>query len=100
MSHNELPKSEQNVQPYIYLSDYPKEYDFKKKKEETTDIDLYQNSIKHKFLIDQFLVSLAEASVDCSIHETQFDASTRNQIKCKMCSPNNKQLYHPLLFIK
>ena len=97
MSHTELPKAEQNVQPYIYLSDYPKEYDFKKKKEETTDIDLYQNSIKHKFLIDQFLVSLAEASVDCSIHETQFDVSTRNQIKCKMCSPNNKQLYHPML---
>ena len=96
-SHIDLPKQDQNVQSYLYLSDYPKDYDLKKKKEETTDIDLYQNSIKHKFLIDQFLVNLVDASVDCSIHELNFDKSVRNQIKCKMCSPNSKPLYHPIL---
>jgi hypothetical protein len=96
-SHIELPKSEQNVQPYIYLSDYPIDYNFKKKKEETTDIELYQNSRQNKFLIDQFLVNLAEASVDCSIHESEFSPFVKKQIKCKMCSPNNKLLYHPIL---
>lgn len=94
-SHISLPKSEQNVQPYIYLSDYPKGYDLKKKTENTTDVDLYQTAIKNKHLINQFLVSLAEASVDCSIHETTFNATVKKQIKCKLCSPNDKKLYHP-----
>jgi hypothetical protein len=94
-SHISLPKSEQNVQPYIYLSDYPKGYDLKKKKENTTDVDLYQTSIKNKHLINQFLVSLAEASVDCSIHEPKFNTTVKKQIQCKLCSPNDKKLYHP-----
>ena len=49
-SHIDLPKAEQNVQSYIYLSDYPKDYELKKKKEETTDIELYNNSIKNKYI--------------------------------------------------
>ena len=48
-------------------------------------------------MIDQFLVNLAEASVDCSIHESEFSPFVKKQIKCKMCSPNNKLLYHPIL---
>lgn len=96
-SHVSLPKSEHNVQPYIYLSDYPKGFNLKKKKEETTDIDLYKKAIRNKDLINQFLVSLAEASIDCSMHEPNFASSVRNQIKCKLCSPNDKKLYHPSL---
>lgn len=94
-SHIGLPNSKQNVQPYIYLSDYPKGYNMKKKRGETTDVELYTNSIKNKDLINQFLVSLAEASMDCSIHEPKFDTSVKKQIKCKLCSPNDKKLYHP-----
>ena len=40
---------------------------------------------------------LSEASVDCSIHEPNFSASVKKQIKCKLCSPNDKKLYHPIL---
>ena len=96
-SHVSLPKSEHNVQPYIYLSDYPKGFNLKKKKEETTDRDLYKTAVKNKDLINQFLVSLVEASIDCSMHEPNFDSIVRNQIKCKLCSPNDKKLYHPSL---
>jgi hypothetical protein len=91
-----LPKTEQNVQSYIYLSDYPKDYELKKKKEETTDIELYNNSIKNKVLIDQFLTCLIESSIDCSIHQ-KHDLNVSKKIKCKLCSPNNKKLYHPLI---
>jgi superfamily II DNA or RNA helicase len=95
-SHIDLPKTEQNVQSYIYLSDYPKDYELKKKKEETTDIELYNNSIKNKVLIDQFLTCLIESSIDCSIHQ-KHDLNVSKKIKCKLCSPNNKKLYHPLI---
>jgi superfamily II DNA or RNA helicase len=96
-SHTTLPKSEHNVQPYVYLSDYPTGYNIKKKKEDTTDIDLFRKATKNKDLINQFLVSLAEASVDCSIHEKSFSAMVKKSIKCKLCSPNDKKLYHPIL---
>ena len=97
-SHEALDKSQQTVQPYIYLSDYPETYDLKKKKEETTDVELYTNSIKNKFLIDQFLVSLAEASIDCSIHKSNFSKTVSERINCKMCAPTNVKLYNPVLY--
>jgi hypothetical protein len=96
LSHESLPKKEQNVQPYIYLSDYPKDYK-KKKVEYTTDIDLFNSSLNNKKLIEQFCVALAEASIDCTSHHPNMDKKTRDMIRCKMCTPNNKPLYHPIL---
>jgi hypothetical protein len=96
LSHESLPKKEQNVQPYIYLSDYPKDYK-KKKVEYTTDIDLFNSSLNNKKLIEQFCVALAEASIDCTSHHPNMDKKTRDQIRCKMCTPNDKPLYHPIL---
>lgn len=95
-SHVGFPKSEQNVQPYIYLSDYPTSYS-KKKKEDTTDVDLYKTAKQNKFLINQFLVNMVSASIDCTTHEHNFDKKVKSQIKCKLCSPNDKSLYHPIL---
>jgi len=97
LSHVDMPKSEQNVQTYMYLSDYPVEYDIKKKKEDTTDVHLYNMTVKNKILISQFLVCLAEASIDCSMHEPNFDASVRDEIHCKLCAVTNTKLYHPLI---
>jgi hypothetical protein len=96
LSHESLPKKEQNVQPYIYLSDYPKDYK-KKKVEYTTDVDLFHSSLNNKKLIEQFCIALAEASIDCTSHHPNMDKKTRDKIKCKMCTPNNKPLYHPIL---
>jgi superfamily II DNA or RNA helicase len=96
-SHADYPKSEQTVQPYIYLSDYPKTYNMKKKKEETTDVDLFQTAQRVKVLIDNCMVNTVAASIDCTAHEAQFDAAAKKQIKCKLCSPNDKKLYHPIL---
>ena len=93
-SHTELPKNEQTVQPYLYLSNYPVDFNFAKKKEDTTDIELYLNSMKNKELIDKFYIALAEASVDCNIHSMNFDSDVSENINCHMCNPDNKPLYH------
>ena len=97
LSHVDLPKSEQTVQPYIYLSDYPHDYNMKKKKEETTDIEIYTEALKNKKLINQFNIALANASIDCSLHEPKFSKSVRSLIKCKMCSPTDVPLYNSIL---
>ena len=97
MSHEELPQKDRTVQPYIYLSDYPRDYNIKKKIEETTDIDLFTEAKKNKYLIQQFHAALAEASIDCSLHEPTFSNDVRKQIKCRMCSPNDKPLYQGVL---
>ena len=97
VSHVDLPKSDQTVQPYIYLSDYPIDYDIKKKKEETTDIDLFTEAEKNKKLINQFYIAMANASIDCSLHEANFPKSVHEIIKCKLCAPTDKPLYNELL---
>ena len=54
------------------------------KKEDTTDIELYLNSMKNKELIDKFYIALAEASVDCNIHSMNFDSDVSENINCQM----------------
>jgi hypothetical protein len=95
LSHVALPAKDRNVQPYIYLSDYPKTFNMKKKKEETTDVHMNQGAMHMKILIDQFYISLANGSIDCSMHEAQRAKGTN--IKCKMCSPTDRQLYNAIL---
>ena len=96
-SHVELPHKERTVQPYIYLSDYPKDFDPKKKKELTTDVQLYTDALQNKKLINEFYIALADASIDCSIHASSFSKEVSEKIHCKLCSPNNQKLYNPIL---
>lgn len=97
-SHDDLPESERNVQVYIYLSDYPKNLDkLNKPDEETTDVDMYTKSIDNMAIINDFIHVLAETSIDCSLHYPHLPESAKRQINCKLCSPNDKQLFNPLL---
>jgi hypothetical protein len=96
-SHEALPAAQRNAQVYIYLSDYPKDTPAVKKKEPTTDIDLYQKSILHMRLIDSFMIALAESSIDCSLHYKKIPLGMREKISCKMCAPTNLPLYHPVI---
>ena len=102
-SHLELPKSERNVQPYMYLSDYPASSALKElademgqgsdhirkqmEKENTTDVDLYNKAKQNQLLIDSFLSALQDASIDCAIHYTNRD--------CRVCSPTDEPLFIP-----
>jgi hypothetical protein len=96
-SHVDLPKAQQNVQTYIYLSDYPAGYSKKKIVEPTTDVDLYERSLVNMEIINSFLQVLAETSMDCAVHWPTLPKSVQAKIKCKMCSPTGAPLYHPLL---
>ena len=91
-SHSDLPAAEQNVQPYIYLSDYPKNYPKNKIKETTTDINLYTNAVNAKNLINEFIKVLIEVSVDCEVLITP---EARKKFKCMICNPTHALLYHP-----
>jgi superfamily II DNA or RNA helicase len=52
MSHEHLPEDQRNVQPYVYLSDYPTFVSVGSIKEPTTDVDLYTKSIANMKLIN------------------------------------------------
>jgi hypothetical protein len=97
LSHTDLPVDQQNVQTYVYLSDYPKNFPKSKIKEPTTDIDLYTKSLDNMKIINEFMLAVAESSIDCSLHYPNLDADVKKLINCKMCSPTNDQLFHPLL---
>lgn len=96
-SHIELPAKDRNVQSYIYLSTYPTGFNKKKIKELTTDEQLYTDAVSARNLINQFYTSLASASIDCSMYEHDFSENVKKNIKCVMCSPNDNQLFHPLI---
>ncbi len=97
-SHMDLPLQDRNVQPYIYLSNYPKSIQEKKKKrkkgeiltidqyESTTDITLYMKSIENQIMINSFLQTIQLTSVDCLLFN-------KNKNKCRLCSPTNETLF-------
>lgn len=97
LSHTDLPLEQQNVQTYIYLSDYPLHHPKNKIFEPTTDIDLYNKSINNMKIINEFLLAIAESSVDCGVHYGRLPAHVQQNIHCKMCAPTNDQLFHPLI---
>lgn len=97
LSHTDLLPEDQNVQVYIYLSDYPKNYPQEKIKEPTTDVDLYTRSIDNQKIINKFMLAIAESSIDCSLHFKKLDDSIKKNIQCKLCAPTNQQLFHPLI---
>jgi hypothetical protein len=97
MSHDDLPEDQRNVQFYIYLSTYPAKYPKEKMIEYTTDVDIYRKATTNKKLIDEFMISLAQASFDCPLHYKKLDESVKARIKCKTCIPDDKALYYPVL---
>lgn len=92
-SHIALPTIDRNVQPYIYLSDYPTDLTKANsisllRKEKTTDIELYESAQANQMLINSFLIALKEVSIDCLLHSDQ------NFIqRCRICSPTGEQLF-------
>jgi hypothetical protein len=96
-SHIDLPLNQQNVQVYIYLSTYPINYPKNKIIEATTDMELYTKSLDNMEIINDFILVIAETSIDCNAHHSTVSDEVKKRIKCKLCSPNNTQLFHPLI---
>lgn len=112
MSHDQLPKEEQDVQVYLYLSIFPDKFLISKKKEvedrikqakrdkrklpkeksivdPPTDIHLFKNSIRKKEINDEMLQLLASASIECN------KKNSRINFECYQCKPNNRKLFQP-----
>lgn len=87
-SHLDLPENERNVQPYMYLADYPAHANKQLiEKEKTTDVHLWEKAVESKKLIVEFMQNLVAASVDCP-HMNRPGSG----IQCLMCSPTDKPL--------
>lgn len=94
-SHEHLPLEERDCQLVIYLADYPKKISSATKNEEkTTDIDLYDESIAGKIILDKFFLACLEASIDCNIHHGTLDPEIRKKINCLLCKPTGVSLYN------
>lgn len=85
-SHADLPKDEQDVQPYVYIAELP-EAEQKDDSPETTDEYMYARAVNNMKLIVSFRLAIAEASVDCMT----FNKSTL--LNCMFCRPTGERLY-------
>lgn len=97
-SHVDLPESERTVQPYLYLSDYPAVFEDKeqmkiKTVEDTTDVTLYYKAIQNQILINSFLKTIKEVSIDCHTHYSTDAKGQKSDIHCKICAPTNEPLF-------
>ena len=94
-SHEHLPPEERDCQLVIYLSDYPEKIAKAAALEEkTTDVDLYDESLSSKIILDKFFLATIESSIDCNIHHATLDAAIQKKINCLLCKPTGKQLYN------
>lgn len=94
-SHEHLPENERDCQLVIYLSDYPANIAKSASKEEkTTDVDLYDESIAGKVILDKFFLATIESSIDCNIHHSGLDPDVKKKISCLLCKPTGRQLYN------
>jgi len=103
-SHHDLIPANQNVQIYIYISEYNTEFLTKEKEkqkllkeksnkkiekiEDTTDKTLLFRSIRNKELNDKFLKILATVSIDCTMFNKGYN------FDCYNCKQTNEKLYY------
>lgn len=90
-SHEDLPEDQRDVQTYIYLSDHVEKK--KNATENTTDVELYTNAVINKQIINNFMISLANASIDCTQHYRTLPEALQKHISCVMCAPTDTKLF-------
>lgn len=84
-SHVALPDAEKNVQPYIYLATPPESERLPDgEMPETTDTELYNESLKNQLLVDSFTEALQEISIECLVNDESY---------CRVCAPTDDQLF-------
>jgi superfamily II DNA or RNA helicase len=79
-SHIDLPPDQKNVQGYIYLAIPPESEDDGLP---TTDVELYEDSLKNRDSVASFLDAIDEVSIECTL-------GGRN---CRMCNPTGEPLF-------
>jgi superfamily II DNA or RNA helicase len=91
LSHEALSTSLRNIQPYLYITEYPEDH---LSEEPTTDRKLLQVSLAGKILREKFELTLIESSIDCSFHKETLPKDIGNTLDCHLCAPDNKPLYN------
>jgi superfamily II DNA or RNA helicase len=89
-SHEQLPKAKRRVATFIYLSTYPTSLPPDNnllKSEKTTDLTLYNNSLRMYAVINKFYIAMAEASIDCSVH------NKNDKVTCRVCNPTGEPMF-------
>jgi len=91
----DLPEKDRNYQLYVFLSVYPENIKLSPNlSKTTTDEDIYTMSMNHRYLDNQFYDMLKEVSIECHLlHELFPDDPDLQKIECKICLPNNSQLF-------
>jgi len=93
-SHKILPPSENNIQPYIYISIFPKSYVAVDNDEtKTTDEELLEVSINGKIIREEFELALIESSIDCSFNKHILGNMIPEELKCHLCLSDGAALY-------
>jgi superfamily II DNA or RNA helicase len=83
-SHSALEASEKNVQPYIYLAIPPTSEKSDSVYPDTTDTELYNDSLLNEIPIINFLSVLKEVAIECLANDEDY---------CRKCSPTNQTLF-------
>jgi len=87
-SHDDLPKEDRDVQPYLYIASHNHEiWNLMRKEDredETTDEKFHRRALdKHK-INSEFRKLLSEVSIECQIFGYEH---------CRVCAPTNQVLY-------
>lgn len=83
-SHKALPENEKDVTPYIYLAVPPdSERGPNGELPETTDTELYNESVIGQITIESFNEAVKEVSIECLVNGEDF---------CRVCNPSNQPL--------
>ncbi len=91
-SHIDLPETDRNVQTYIYVSTPNKKArqvsNFKEN--ETIDERFLRNAVRKYKLIELFLNTIKEISIECISNQYN-----KFNINCRICTPDDSTLFHP-----
>lgn len=83
-SHKALPEPEKDVTPYIYLAVPPDSERMPNgEMPETTDVELYTESVVNQVTIESFNEAIKEVSIECLVNGEDF---------CRVCNPTNQPL--------
>lgn len=82
-SHVALSPEERDVTTFIYLA-VPPEEETKKELLYTTDIELYEKSVRNESIVASFNDALRGVSVECLINAESW---------CRVCAPTDEKLY-------
>lgn len=93
-SHENLPKSEREVQAYIFLSVAPKDVNIETTLGEkiTTDEAIFRRALKRQKLLQTFLDAMKEMAIDCQLN---YEHNKETVEECRICVPTNKPMFPP-----